>query len=155
MPALKEKYPDIRLCLGGVFEDPQLKEKVEALSDCVEWIGWVGGEEKERYLRECDIFVLPSYFEGQPVSVLEAMAYSCAVVASGTGGIPQMIIDNETGILVEPKSGKSLREGLERALSDNKLCERLGKSAREKAQREFSLDQNMERLLEIYRSVLE
>ena len=71
MPALKEKYPDIRLCLGGVFEDPQLKEKVEALSDCVEWIGWVGGEEKERYLRECDIFVLPSYFEGQPVSVLE------------------------------------------------------------------------------------
>ena len=155
MPALKEKYPDIRLCLGGVFEDPQLKEKVEALSDCVEWIGWVGGEEKERYLGECDIFVLPSYFEGQPVSVLEAMAYSCAVVASGTGGIPQMIIDNETGILVEPKSGKSLREGLERALSDNKLCERLGKSAREKAQREFSLDQNMERLLEIYRSVLE
>ena len=155
MPALKEKYPDIRLCLGGVFEDPQLKEKVEALSDCVEWIGWVGGEEKERYLREFDIFVLPSYFEGQPVSVLEAMAYSCAVVASGTGGIPQMIIDNETGILVEPKSGKSLREGLERALSDNKLCERLGKSAREKAQREFSLDQNMERLLEIYRSVLE
>lgn len=155
MPSLKEKYPDIRLYLGGIFEDPQLKGQVEALGGCVEWIGWVSGREKERYLRECDIFVLPSYFEGQSVAILEAMAYSCAVVASNVGGIPQMILAGETGILTAPGSARDLRRGLEEALSDEALCERLGGNARRKVEEEFSIGKNMEQLLFIYQKVLE
>ena len=119
----------------------------------VEWIGWVTGEEKEKYLEKCDVFVLPSYFEGQPVSILEAMSYSCAIVASRIGGIPQMIQDGETGILVEPKNAEALRQGLEKALADDMLCERLGKAARKKVAEEFSMEKNMEQLLGIYEAV--
>lgn len=154
MPLLREKYPDIKLYLGGIFEEKELEDKVKALSGCVEWLGWISGEEKKKYLKECDIFVLPSYFEGQSVSILEAMAYSCAVVASNTGGIPQMIINGKTGILTEPESEKSLMEGLEKALADTALCKRLGRNARDKAEKEFSIDSNMEELLKIYGSIL-
>ena len=99
--------------------------------------------------------MLPTYFEGQPVSVLEAMAYSCAVVASDTGGIPQMIEDGRTGILIEPKNTKSLAEGLSKVLEDADLCRRLGENAYKKVKAEFSIEKNMDKLLEIYRKVLE
>lgn len=154
MPLLKEKYPDIKLYLGGIFEDRELQKKTEALSGLVEWVGWICGEEKESYLKECDVFVLPSYFEGQSVSILEAMSYSCAVVASRTGGIPQMIKEGETGILVEPGNEQSLRQGIERALADDLLCETLGKAARKKVEEEFSMERNMKQLLGIYEAVL-
>lgn len=154
VPVLKEKYPDIKLYLGGIFEEKELEDKVRELSDCVKWLGWIAGDEKKKHLKECDIFVLPSYFEGQSVSILEAMAYSCAVVASNTGGIPQMIINGETGILTEPRSEEALKEGLNKVLSDAVLCERLGRKAYDKVEKEFSIDSNMEELLKIYESIL-
>ncbi|MBO5057667.1 MAG: glycosyltransferase family 4 protein [Lachnospiraceae bacterium] len=154
VPLLKEKCPDIKLYLGGIFEEKELEDKVRELSDCVKWLGWISGDEKKKYLKECDIFVLPSYFEGQSVSVLEAMAYSCAVVASNTGGIPQMIINGETGILTEPRSEEALKEGLNKVLSDTALCESLGRNAYDKVEKEFSIDSNMEELLKIYESIL-
>ncbi|MGN0388594.1 MAG: glycosyltransferase family 4 protein [Suilimivivens sp.] len=150
MPKLKEKYPDVQLYLGGIFEDKELEQQAYALKDQVTCLSWVTGEKKERYLRECDIFVLPSYFEGQSIAILEAMANSCAVVASGTGGIPQMIIDGETGILIEPRSESSLQEGMEKVLSDDDFAACLGERAREKAVAEFSIENNMERLIHLY-----
>lgn len=153
MPALGEKYPDIRLYLGGIWEDASLKEEAERYPEQVVWTGWISGEDKKKYLEDCDIFVLPTYFEGQSVAVLEAMAASCAVVASDTGGIPMMVTDGENGILVKPRDAKSLLDGLDRALSDSTLCERLGREARRRAEQDFSLEENMKRLLEIYESI--
>lgn len=150
MPKLKEKYPDVQLYLGGIFEDKELEQQAHALKEQVTCLSWITGEEKERYLRECDIFVLPSYFEGQSVAILEAMANCCAVVASRTGGIPQMIIDGETGILIEPQSESSLRQGMEKVLSDDDLAFSLGEKARKKAAAEFSIENNMERLIHLY-----
>lgn len=153
MPLLKEKYPDCHLFLGGIWEEEGLRSRAEALQDCVTWVGWITGEEKERYLKECDIFVLPSYFEGQSVAILEAMAYSCGIVASRTGGIPQMVTDGETGVLVEPRDAQSLLIGLDRLLQDAESCGRLGEQARRKVEQEFSMDRNIESLMEIYHGV--
>ena len=154
MPALLEKYPDIHLYLGGIWEDMELKAKAEALSFCVTDLGWITGEEKKKYLRECDIFVLPSYFEGQSVSILEAMAYSCGIVASNTGGIPEMIIDNETGLFVLPQDTKTLQDSLDRLLGNPELCRKLGEKARVKVETEFSIEDNMKRLIGIYESLM-
>lgn len=151
---LKKNYQDIHLYLGGIWEDNDFQKEVEKLSECVTWLGWISGKVKEKYLGECDIFVLPSYFEGQPVALLEAMAYGCAIVASETGGIPHMITDGQTGILVTPRDEVALRQGIERALTDRELCHRLGENARHKVQDEFSIDKNMEELLQVYRKVL-
>lgn len=147
---IRKVYPECELLLGGIWEDRQLKEEIEKDPAGIRYLGWITGEEKEKYLRECDIFVLPSYFEGQPVSVLEAMAYSCAVVATDVGGIPQMIVDGQTGILVKPKDVRSLKEGLMHLLSEKEFCRQLGENAREKAEREFSIETNIKELLEIY-----
>lgn len=151
---LKQKYPDFQLYLGGVWEDERLAEKAQECSEAVQWLGWISGEEKEKYLSLCDIFVLPSYFEGQPVSVLEAMAASCAVVAADVGGIPFMVTNEENGILIKPRSRESLQQGIERILKDDDLCKRLGENARQRVSQDFSIEQNINRLLQIYEGVL-
>ena len=130
-----------------------LRQGVKELGDCVTETGWIGGGQKQKYLEECDIFVLPSYFEGQPVSVLEAMAGACGVVASAVGDIPDMIIDGETGLLSAAKDEKDLEEKLDRLLADPELCHRLGENARRKAEAEFSIESNIEQLLAIYETL--
>lgn len=154
MPELKQKFPQCQLYLGGIWEDEELRQRAGELTDCVTYLGWISGEEKQRYLRECDIFVLPSYFEGQPVSVLEAMGYACGIVASKVGGIPHMITDGETGVLVKPKNAESLKTGIEKLLSNKSLCGTLGEAAKQKVEKEFSLETNMERLLQLYSKIL-
>lgn len=153
MPKLRRRYPDVQLYLGGIWEDQELRGQMLALGDCVTELGWVSGAVKQKYLRECDIFVMPSYFEGQSVSILEAMANVCGIVASDTGGIPDMIVDGETGLLSPVKDVDALEEGILRLLKDPGLCRRLGENARRKAEREFSMEQNIERLLAVYEMV--
>ena len=153
MPKIREKYPDVHLYLGGIWEDQELQAEAVALKDCVTDLGWVSGAVKQNYLRECDIFVMPSYFEGQPVSILEAMANACGIVASRIGGIPDMVTEDETGILVTPQDAKTLEEGLCRLLAEPELCRRLGENARRKIENEFSIEDNIKQLLAVYESI--
>ena len=153
MSDLKVKYPDVRLYLAGIWEDQELRAQAVSLEDCVTDLGWISGAEKQQYLRECDIFVLPSYFEGQPVSVLEAMANACGIVTTKTGSIPDMIIEGETGLFAAPKDTKTLEENLSKLLADSELCQTLGENARRKVEAEFSIDNNMKQLLAIYESI--
>ena len=153
MPSLKERFDDIKVYLGGVWEDKELKEAAEKYPDTVIWLGWISGETKQEYLKICDVFVLPSYFEGQSLSLLEAMASYCAVAASETGGIPQMVIEGKTGIFVKPKDAGSLEEGMIKLLSDRELCRDLGTRARKKVETEFDVSVCVEKLLVIYERV--
>ncbi len=154
VPALARLFPDFHLYLGGIWEDEQLKKEAEQDKEHVTWLGWVSGEEKVKWLRHCRILTLPSYFEGQSVSLLEAMAHYCGIVATDTGGIPQMIRPEETGLLVPVKDAPALQVGLERLLEDENLCRSLGDAARKKVAAEFGIEQNMETLLGIYEKVL-
>ena len=153
--SLSGRYPDLKLYLGGIWEDKDLAAKAAGLKEHCEWIGWVSGEEKQEYLRRATVFVMPSYFEGQSLSIMEAMASSCAVVASDTGGIPMMITNEETGLLVPVKDEKALEEAIGRLLADRQLCAALGEKARERIVRDFSLDNNMEQLIKIYEGLME
>lgn len=153
MPKIKEKYPDVHLYLGGIWEDQELQAEAAALKDYVTDLGWIGGAAKQNFLQECDIFVMPSYFEGQPVSILEAMANACGIVASDTGGIPDMIVDGQTGLLVPPKDAKTLEEKLLTILADPDFCRRLGENARRKAAAEYSMEQNINQLLAVYEAI--
>lgn len=154
VPALAQAFPDFHLYLGGIWEDEALQKLSERYRGHVTWLGWISGEEKENWLRRCRIVTLPSWFEGQSVSLLEAMAHYCGIVAADTGGIPQMILPEETGILVPVKDASALREGLSRLLREKALCRRLGEAARRKAEEEFGIEENMRTLLAIYEKVL-
>lgn len=154
LPALHEQFPQMRLLLGGIWEDEELRAEAGKMKEYVTDLGWLQGEAKKDYLRISDLFVFPTYFEGQPVSVLEAMAYQCGIAASRVGGIPQMIEQEQTGLLIEPKDPEGLKSALQKLLSDSELCERLGKNARAKVQKEFSIEKSLLELVKIYQQLL-
>ena len=150
---LHESGIKLELYLGGIWEDRSLKEKADSCGAWLHQLGWIGAVEKDKYLRECNIFALPSYFEGQSVSLLEAMSYKCACVASQVGGIPQMLIHEKTGLFSQVKDTESLRVQLERYLKDTILQEEMGKAAAEKIKREFDIQKNMNKLFELYKEL--
>lgn len=154
VPALVKEFPDFHLYLGGIWEDEELRRLSEQDKDHVTWLGWVSGKEKKKWLRRCPVLTLPSWFEGQSVSLLEAMTNYCGIVAADTGGIPQMILPEKTGILVPVKDASALRESLARLLRDKELCRKFGNAARKKAETEFGIEENMRTLLGIYEKVL-
>ena len=154
MAELHPEFPNARLLLGGIWEDQELQTLAQQYPDFVTELGWISGKEKEEYLKTCDIFALPSYFEGQSIAILEAMAYSCGIVASNTGGIPMMISDEQTGLLVPPKNKEELKQAMRRLLEDPNLCRKLGENARQKAEKEFSIEKSIDQLVDIYSGLL-
>ncbi len=93
--------------------------------------GWVTGDNKLTALAQSDILVLPSYREGLPNSLLEAMASECAIIATNVGAIPDVIQSGENGILIEPGDTKNLAEELRRLTFDSIERRRLAKNARD------------------------
>ncbi len=144
---------DVKLYIGGIYEEESYRKRIEG-NDLVKFLGWIAGEEKEKYLRECGIFVLPSYYEGFPVSVLEAMAGGCVVVASEVGGIPDVVTDGETGVLVPPKDPEMLKNAVLKVMNDKTLADKLRVSAFKKVEENYSSSASVERLVNIYNSLI-
>jgi glycosyltransferase involved in cell wall biosynthesis len=96
------------------------------LSDCVEIIGSLYGNDKINELKKTDIFVFPSKNEAFPLVILEAMQFGLPIVSTLEGGIPEMVIDNETGFLIEKENPQLLADKLTILLKDKDLRIRLG-----------------------------
>jgi glycosyltransferase involved in cell wall biosynthesis len=105
-------------------------------------------------LASCDVFVLPSLYEGLPVSVLEAMASEKPVVATAIGGTDEAVQDETTGLLVPPADSEALARAIRRVLRDRPLAARLGQEARQRVRREFSDRVVAERVEQNYRECL-
>jgi glycosyltransferase involved in cell wall biosynthesis len=101
-----------------------------------------------------DVFVLSSASEGLPLSVEEAMAAGLPVVASAVGGVPELVVDGETGYLVPPGEAERLAEALESLLDDPALRRRMGRSGRSRAEALFDLRAFRRAHLELYRRQL-
>jgi glycosyltransferase involved in cell wall biosynthesis len=89
-----------------------------------------GREELSRIMAETDIFVMSSILEGQPLGVVEAMAYGCPIVTTSVGGIPELIHDGVNGLLCPPRDPDCLAEKIRTLVEDPALRERLGRAAR-------------------------
>lgn len=101
-----------------------------------------------------DIFVLPSLSEGMPMALMEAMASGRAVVASAVGSVPNMIVNNRNGILVQPADSASLASRLKELLSNSSARATLGQAARETAIMRFSAAAMARAYLSLYESVM-
>jgi len=105
-------------------------------------------------LASSDLFVLPSLFEGFPLSILEAMAAGTPVIASDIGGNDEAVTHGETGFLVPPADPDALARAIRLLLSDTSLARRLAEAGRARAQREYSSGRMVDRVTRIYDELL-
>lgn len=111
----REELSDrVRLQVGGNGEIDRLKALISenSLEEIVEFKGWVSGHEKHRLMLDADVFILPSFSEGMPVSVLEAMSYGLPVISTRVGGIPEIVQSDINGKLIEPGDHDALFEAM-------------------------------------------
>jgi len=134
---------------GPEFDHLNNRTKELGLSDIVEFVGQVPYEETPKYYAMADVFVYPSEaLEGLPMTVIEAMAAGLPVVASKVGGIPEAITDGETGRLIEPGNVQELSAALTKLLTDDRLRSKMGRKAREVAEKKFSQSKMVEEVLQ-------
>lgn len=142
---------DAKLYIGS----NERKEKVNKiikeykLNNNVEYLGWVDEKLKKEVLKEATIFVLPSYYEGMPMSVLEAMAYKNIVISTNVGGIPEIIENGYNGFLIEPGDKKELFNKIEKIINSDKKNE-MSDNARATVNEMFNIDINICKLLDLY-----
>ncbi len=142
----EEKQGDLQK-ISATLDALQLAEKCEL-------VGTVQGERKAQLLRDADIFVLPSYNEGLPFAIIEAMAAGLPVVATPVGGIPEIIRDGENGFLVSPGDVDGLAERLAQLAIDPALRQTMGEHNRRYAERELDIRPYTQRLLNLYQTLL-
>lgn len=123
------------------------------IEDRVSFVGPIYGAGKHDYLRNADVFVLPSHAEALPMALLEAMAHGLAVVASGVGAIPSVIETGRSGLLVQARDVPGLATALETLLRDPALRRALGSEARAVAHGRYGVDRAAGELIRLYRSV--
>lgn len=103
------------------------------------------------YLLQSDVFILPSFAEGVPVSLMEAMACGIPVIATHVGGIAELIDSGETGLLVPPSDSVTLRDAVASYLDDYDLRKKVSRQGREKVISDFSLDNEVAQLARLFR----
>ncbi len=149
------RAPGVRVLLvGDGPQRPTLEREVRRLGvdDVVHFLGFVSHERVPAVLSHADLLVLPSLYEELGTILLEAMWVGVPVVASRTGGIPDIIDDGVNGLLVSPGDSVELAHAIDRVLSSPDLARRLGEAARERA-KGYDWEVLAERVLEAYRSV--
>ncbi len=132
----------------------QLRAQIEQLrlQEFVQLPGPKPQHELRARLANASVFVLPSVPEPEggmdnlPTVIMEAMATGLPVVSTRVGGIPEMVIDNQTGFLVQPEDAVALAGAIEKVTNDRSLGQRLGQAGYERAQRLFSIENNLREL---------
>jgi len=146
-----------RLIVVGPFFDEQLKNELIAIAkkrNDSKWVEFVGEKSREEvwgYYKTCSLFCLPSYSEGFPYVVLEAMAFACPIVATKVGAIPEMLSDG-CGELIDAQEVESLKDALTHLLRDKEDASISGVNAHNKVLNNYTIDKVFDQYLEVWKS---
>ncbi len=156
IPKVRARVPTARFRIGGNGDLDRLRSTIAAqgLGDAVEVLGWVSGPDKLAAFASADILCLPSYQEGLPMSILEAMGCGLPVVATPIAGVPEAVRDQETGLLVPPGDVDALADALVALLDDPGRRRRMGHAGRRRAEDLFDVDHVVRQLRDIWGDVL-
>ena len=141
---------DVYLDIGGNGEVGRLMEEILRAGGRIRFHGWVTGADKENLLAQADIYVLPSYGEGMPISVLEAMSYGIPVVSTRVGGIPELVEDGVSGFLIAAGDREALYARLRILLENRGMRAEMGKKAREAVEKHHDIRAIAQRISDIY-----
>jgi glycosyltransferase involved in cell wall biosynthesis len=157
IPEISKRKDAIRFLIGG---DGRLRDKVEKylekenLNHKVKLPGWIPHDELPEYFNELRLAVLPSYTEGLPNIMLEAMACGTPVLATPVGAIPDVIKDGETGFIMEDNSPECIAKNVMRALNHSDL-EEIAKNARALVEKEFTYEKAVEKYRKILNDIVQ
>ena len=155
---LLPKYPQAILYIVGKGEyksDLERLTKTLSIEKSVRFLGFVPDEDLPRYFKSCDIFVVPSFRENQPITILEAMASHSPVIATNIEGIDEIIKHEENGLLVPKNDVESLENGIMRLLEDEKLYDTLSKNGFATVERNHSYKRIGRNFIELFERLLE
>ena len=139
-----------------IYGDGPLRAELEAaardLGAPAEFLGFVS--DAEARIAELDVFVLPSRGENLPIAILEAMAAAVPVVATRVGGVPEVVVEGETGLLVEPEDAAGLAAALDRVATDDAFRRRLGQAGATRIVEHFDARSTARQMVELYRKLV-
>jgi glycosyltransferase involved in cell wall biosynthesis len=138
---------------NGDLETARAHAQRAGVIDWIAFPGWVDEAGADKVLRGADLLVLPSRAENQPVAILEAMARGLPVVSTRIGGIPQQVLDGETGLLVEPDDAAQLAQALAALILSPERRAAYGQAGLRRFEAHFSVAACAERFAELYRSL--
>jgi glycosyltransferase involved in cell wall biosynthesis len=151
-----KQFPNAEFYLAGNGEVTQAALRVKELGIelSVNLPGWVDAKDMGKMMDDSSIFCLPSYNEGLPMAVLEAMSRGLPVVCTPVGGLPELIQNGRNGVFVEPGNANSIAEAICRLISDPKYAASIGSNGRSTVQQRCSLATVSEQIRQIYMQCL-
>ncbi len=153
-PAVLQRHPAARFVVAGGAPPADVAAYARPLGAAVHFPGFVRGVDKVRWLQEATLLALPSYAEGLPVAVLEAMAAGLPVITTPVGGVPDILRDGVNGLLTPPGDVPALADALSRLLADADARQSMGQHNRQQALEQFAVPQYVQRLLDVYCQVI-
>ena len=151
------RMSDVRLRMVGYAEE-DVKQRLLAIASQRQgdWLEMTGGLSREDTIREilsADVLIAPSYIEGFPNVILEAMACGTPVIASRVGGIPEMLDNGSCGALIEPRSVEAIVTAVEKLMEDDKKKDEYAQLGKERVNRMYSISSVWNQLMSIWKGV--
>jgi glycosyltransferase involved in cell wall biosynthesis len=146
-----------QLLVAGSGEIDRARQLTESLSVTkqITFLGLIDSQARNLLLEQVDIYVLPTYNEGLPLALLEAMSWGLPVITTPVSGIPEIVNDTENGLLVNPGEIQQLTDAMKLLIENEDLRLSLGKAARKTAEELVDVKKFSNRLAEIYQKVTE
>lgn len=149
---MKKQGVPFKLVIAGKeqTEDEYLPQFKKCLTDSFEYVGLVSGQKKCDFLKSLDAFILPTYFEGLPMALLETMSYGVTPIVTHVGSIPQVVKDGVNGVFIKDHDIDSIVNAIERLNADRCLLRKLGNAARQTIFSQFSPKKYIDELNKTY-----
>jgi glycosyltransferase involved in cell wall biosynthesis len=156
IPLILKKIPDFKIVFAGDGELTEAKELANKLkiNNHVEFVGWIDGELKAEIFAKSKVFCLPSYGEGLPMSILEAMSYGIPVVSTPVGGITEVVVDNKTGFIVTPGDVKMIAKKILLLLTNENVYQNISVNTRTLLQIDLSIEKVCSEISDVYEELL-
>lgn len=153
----KDKISKAKFIIAGSGKErKELENLVKKLhiEKYISFVGWIDETKKKELLKECQLLVLPSYNEGLPMSILEALSYGMPVIATKVGDIEEAVYDGKNGFIIEKNNIKELSKALDKFLnfSENEWNE-FSRNSLEISKKKFSKDKYIEKFIKIYKEI--
>jgi len=144
------------LIIGEGESKVELYEQIKraGMENRISLVGYLEREKAMSVLKSSDIFAMPSRYEGTPIALLEAAALALPIIASSSGGIPELVTHGEHALLVPPEDSLALAQGLLKLTRERTYAEKLGQNAQKRIQKNFNLESQASATWNAYQKAL-